>query len=135
MEKRMISPASVAAFARRLREDERSPGTIENYLRHVRAFAALWPLPFPAGGAEKLPPLLQKVGAVFLKGTSHRYAAKNRAARRAGSRWGSLFCRSPFRHAPMPRRRAGPSLGFGAPFLLKQNFCISPKKEPIHLFS
>ena len=40
MEKRMISPASVAAFARRLREDERSPGTIENYLRHVRAFAA-----------------------------------------------------------------------------------------------
>ena len=40
MEKRMILPASVAAFARRLREDERSPGTIENYLRHVRAFAA-----------------------------------------------------------------------------------------------
>ena len=40
MEKRMISPASVAAFTRRLREDERSAGTIENYLRHVRAFAA-----------------------------------------------------------------------------------------------
>lgn len=68
MEKRMISPASVAAFARRLREDERSPGTIENYLRHVRAFAALWPLPFPAGGAEKLPPLFAEGGSRFFKG-------------------------------------------------------------------
>ena len=27
-------------FARHLRQAERSPGTIENYLRHVRAFAA-----------------------------------------------------------------------------------------------
>ena len=35
-----ITPAQLSAFARQLQEDERSPGTLENYLRHIRAFAA-----------------------------------------------------------------------------------------------
>ena len=38
MENRTIQPAHIAAFARKLREEERSAGTIENYVRHVRAF-------------------------------------------------------------------------------------------------
>ena len=37
-----ITAEQAAAFADHLRAEERSPGTIENYLRHVRAFAA-WP--------------------------------------------------------------------------------------------
>ncbi len=39
MEKRLLSPARLREFARKLQEDERSPATIENYLRHIRAFA------------------------------------------------------------------------------------------------
>ena len=35
-----ITAEQAAAFADHLRAEERSPGTIENYLRHVRAFAA-----------------------------------------------------------------------------------------------
>ena len=37
---RQMTPADLAAFARFLRGEERSAGTIENYLRHVRRFAA-----------------------------------------------------------------------------------------------
>lgn len=39
MEKRLLSPARLREFARKLQEDERSPATIENYLHHIRAFA------------------------------------------------------------------------------------------------
>ena len=39
MEKRLLSPARLLEFARKLQEDERSSATIENYLRHIRAFA------------------------------------------------------------------------------------------------
>ena len=39
MEKRMIMPANITDFAQKLQNDERSPTTIENYLRHIRAFA------------------------------------------------------------------------------------------------
>ena len=35
-----VTPKELSDFARRLREDERSASTIENYLRHIRAFAA-----------------------------------------------------------------------------------------------
>ena len=35
-----ITAEQAAAFEDHLRAEERSPGTIENYLRHVRAFAA-----------------------------------------------------------------------------------------------
>ena len=35
-----VTPKELSDFARRLREDERSGSTIENYLRHIRAFAA-----------------------------------------------------------------------------------------------
>ena len=35
-----IQSTQITQFADRLQEDERSPGTIENYLRHVRAFSA-----------------------------------------------------------------------------------------------
>lgn len=34
-----ISSERLTAFAAHLRAEERSPGTIENYLRHIRAFA------------------------------------------------------------------------------------------------
>lgn len=40
MEDKRITPAKITAFAQSLRRAERSPGTIENYTRHVRAFAA-----------------------------------------------------------------------------------------------
>ena len=33
-------PAAAEAFARQLRREDRSSGTVENYLRHLRAFAA-----------------------------------------------------------------------------------------------
>ncbi len=46
MDKRYLSPGQTAAFARALRAAERSPGTIEKYLRDVCQFAA-W-----AGGGE-----------------------------------------------------------------------------------
>ena len=39
MDERTIAAADIAAFAEHLRRAERSRGTIENYLRHVRAFA------------------------------------------------------------------------------------------------
>ena len=42
-----VTPKELSDFARRLREDERSASTIENYLRHIRAFAAWageWPV-------------------------------------------------------------------------------------------
>ena len=35
-----IAFGQLSDFARQLQEDERSPATIENYLRHIRAFAA-----------------------------------------------------------------------------------------------
>ena len=40
MNKRTISPEQIAAYARRLRAEERAPGTVEKYLRDIRAFAA-----------------------------------------------------------------------------------------------
>ena len=40
MNKYQISAEKIRAFAAHLQQAERSPGTIENYLRHVRAFAA-----------------------------------------------------------------------------------------------
>ena len=35
-----ITSQQIEAFSQNLYEEERSPGTIENYLRHVRTFAA-----------------------------------------------------------------------------------------------
>ena len=40
MNGKQITTQQLTTFARQLRQAERSPGTIENYLRHVRAFAA-----------------------------------------------------------------------------------------------
>ena len=40
MEQHTILNHQIASFAGKLQEDERSPATIENYLRHIRAFAA-----------------------------------------------------------------------------------------------
>ena len=40
MKERVLNSRQLELFARKLREDERSEGTIENYLRHIRAFAA-----------------------------------------------------------------------------------------------
>ena len=35
-----VTAARIAGFGKRLEEEEREPGTIEKYLREVRAFAA-----------------------------------------------------------------------------------------------
>ena len=35
-----ITPETIRAFAEQLRREERSAGTVENYLRHVREFCA-----------------------------------------------------------------------------------------------
>ena len=35
-----VTPETIRAFAEQLRREERSAGTVENYLRHVRAFCA-----------------------------------------------------------------------------------------------
>lgn len=40
MKERVISASDLKKFEKKLRRDERSAGTIENYLRHVRAFFA-----------------------------------------------------------------------------------------------
>ena len=40
MKERVLNSRQLELFARKLREDERSAGTRENYLRHIRAFAA-----------------------------------------------------------------------------------------------
>ena len=40
MKERLLNSRQLELFARKLREDERSAGTRENYLRHIRAFAA-----------------------------------------------------------------------------------------------
>ena len=40
MDENKITAEQMTAFACHLRSEERSPGTIENYVRHVRAFAA-----------------------------------------------------------------------------------------------
>lgn len=40
MTENRIAPEQIMGFARHLRQAERSPGTIENYLHHVHAFAA-----------------------------------------------------------------------------------------------
>ena len=40
MKERVLNSRQLELFTRKLREDERSTGTIENYLRHIRAFAA-----------------------------------------------------------------------------------------------
>ena len=40
MTEKTITPDQILAFARQLRLEERSAGTADNYLRHVRAFAA-----------------------------------------------------------------------------------------------
>lgn len=51
----------INAFAQSLRHEERAQGTIENYLRHLRAFAAwlgggeLTPATAPAWKADSLP--------------------------------------------------------------------------------
>ena len=37
---KQISLCQLSDFARQLQADERSPATIENYLRHIRAFAS-----------------------------------------------------------------------------------------------
>ena len=37
---KQIALYQLSDFARQLQEDERSPATIENYLRHIRAFAS-----------------------------------------------------------------------------------------------
>ena len=37
---RQITPERLLSFARQLRREERAPGTVENYLHHVRAFSA-----------------------------------------------------------------------------------------------
>ena len=37
---KQIALYQLSDFTRQLQEDERSPATIENYLRHIRAFAA-----------------------------------------------------------------------------------------------
>ena len=39
MKGQIITQRQIAAFARRLRQEERGEGTVENYLRHVGAFA------------------------------------------------------------------------------------------------
>ena len=63
----------INAFAQSLRQEERAQGTIENYLRHLRAFAAwlgggeLTPATAPAWKAE----LLAKG---YAPGTVNRYA-------------------------------------------------------------
>lgn len=38
MSQHIINETRIAAFAQKLREEERATGTIENYLRHIRAF-------------------------------------------------------------------------------------------------
>ena len=35
---RRITEEAISNFARRLRQEDRSPGTQENYLRHIRTF-------------------------------------------------------------------------------------------------
>ena len=40
MAENRITEEQITGFAKHLRQAERSPGTIENYLRHVRAFTA-----------------------------------------------------------------------------------------------
>ena len=40
MHHRTITPSQLRAYARHLRAEERSPATVESYLRAVRAFAA-----------------------------------------------------------------------------------------------
>ena len=40
MNGKQITTQQLTTFARHLRQAERSPGTIENYLHHVHAFAA-----------------------------------------------------------------------------------------------
>ena len=39
MPERTIDPAQLASYTAHLRREERSPGTIEKYLRDIRAFA------------------------------------------------------------------------------------------------
>lgn len=63
MEHRIISENQLTLFAQKMREDERSPGTIENYVRHVRAFAA------------------------WMGGITPARAGKSRFARLSSSRW------------------------------------------------
>ena len=40
MTKRNLTPERIAAYAQHLRAEERAPGTVEKYLRNIRAFAA-----------------------------------------------------------------------------------------------
>ena len=48
MPERTIDPAQLASYTAHLRREERSPGTIEKYLRDIRAFAGwLDGRPFP----------------------------------------------------------------------------------------
>lgn len=70
MEPRKITEETLAAFARQLGEEERSPATLEKYLREVRQFAAFlggrevtrelaaawresWPPPVPRHGQRQ----------------------------------------------------------------------------------
>lgn len=41
MPERTIDPAQLASYTAHLRREERSPGTIEKYLRDIRAFGRL----------------------------------------------------------------------------------------------
>ena len=51
MPERTIDPAQLASYTAHLRREERSPGTIEKYLRDIRAFAGwLDGRPVPNGG-------------------------------------------------------------------------------------
>ncbi len=39
MEKRILTTEHIAAYGRQLQAEERAPGTVEKYLRHIRSFA------------------------------------------------------------------------------------------------
>ena len=61
MNKRIVNCAAVTEFACYLREDEKSPATVEKYLRDVRAFAAF------AGGREVDKPLVLEYKSALLR--------------------------------------------------------------------
>ena len=51
MPERTIDPAQLASYTAHLRREERSPGTIEKYLRDIRAFAG-WLTSFQGTGCR-----------------------------------------------------------------------------------
>ena len=55
MNGKQITTQQLTTFARHLRQAERSPGTIENYLRHVRALCRMaWRSSGDQGGGGRL---------------------------------------------------------------------------------